>query len=217
MKQMHDEALFKQPPRREDCPICFLRMPSMGTGIRYRACCGKVICSGCIYAPVYDNNGDKIEKKCPLCRAPTPTSDEEVMKRMQKRVEVGDAQAIYQLGVCYSQGMYGLSQDYAKALELWHRAEELGCAAACCNIGYAYSRGEGVEGRTLLQTRTIGGVAEARYNLGVFEEKADNYDRAAKHFLVAVVVRHLQKMHMCVFRAILTPLALWTQQKLYLH
>ena len=80
---------------------------------------------------------------------------EEVMKRMQKRVEVGDAQAIYQLGVCYSQGMYGLSQDYAKALELWHRAEELGCAAACCNIGYAYSRGEGVEGRTLLQTRTI--------------------------------------------------------------
>ena len=58
---------------------------------------------------------------------------------------------------------------------------------------------------------------EARYNLGVFEEKADNYDRAAKHFLVAVVVRHLQKMHMCVSRAILTPLALWTQQKLYLH
>ena len=83
-----------------------------------------------------------------------------------------------------------MSQDYAKALELWHWAEELGCAAACCNIGYAYSRGEGVEGRTLLQTRTIGGVAEARYNLGVFEESEDNYDRALGHYMIAVEGGH---------------------------
>ena len=27
--EMHDEALFKQPPQGDECPICFLRMPSI--------------------------------------------------------------------------------------------------------------------------------------------------------------------------------------------
>ena len=32
-KELHEEALFKQPPTmEEDCPICFLRMPLLGTG-----------------------------------------------------------------------------------------------------------------------------------------------------------------------------------------
>ena len=30
--ELHDEALFKQPPLKEDCPICFLPLPSMDTG-----------------------------------------------------------------------------------------------------------------------------------------------------------------------------------------
>jgi hypothetical protein len=25
--ELHDEALFKEPPPKEDCPICFLPMP----------------------------------------------------------------------------------------------------------------------------------------------------------------------------------------------
>ena len=25
--ELHDEALFKEPPPREDCPICFLTLP----------------------------------------------------------------------------------------------------------------------------------------------------------------------------------------------
>src|SRR6056300_111922 len=48
--ELHDEALFKQPPLEEDCPICFMRVPSLGTGTIFKSCCGKVICSGCIYA-----------------------------------------------------------------------------------------------------------------------------------------------------------------------
>ena len=47
--ELHDEALFKLPPQ-EDCPICFLRMPSLMTGSTYKSCCGKIICSGCIHA-----------------------------------------------------------------------------------------------------------------------------------------------------------------------
>jgi len=33
-----DEKLFKQPPPQfEDCPICFLRMPYLDTGQRYKS------------------------------------------------------------------------------------------------------------------------------------------------------------------------------------
>ena len=44
--ELHDEALFKQPPPLEDCPICMIRMPSIPMGKVYMSCCGKVICRG---------------------------------------------------------------------------------------------------------------------------------------------------------------------------
>ena len=71
--ELHDEKLFKQPPPKEDCPICFIYLPSLRTGKRYKSCCGKVICCGCIHAPVYDDQGNEVDnKKCPFCRVPTP-------------------------------------------------------------------------------------------------------------------------------------------------
>ena len=46
--ELYDAKLFKQPPQKDDCPICFIRLPSLdSTGWRYMTCCGKVICSGC--------------------------------------------------------------------------------------------------------------------------------------------------------------------------
>lgn len=46
-----DTLLFKQPPPREDCPICFLPLPLQLTQqTKYFSCCGKVICVGCIVA-----------------------------------------------------------------------------------------------------------------------------------------------------------------------
>ena len=33
--EKHDEELFKQPPPKEDCPICFLRIPTLHTGYKY--------------------------------------------------------------------------------------------------------------------------------------------------------------------------------------
>ena len=36
--KLHDEKLFKQPPTlEEDCPICFLRIPSLSSGSTYMA------------------------------------------------------------------------------------------------------------------------------------------------------------------------------------
>ena len=50
----NDIELFKQPPPNEDCPICFLRMPTLWSGSSYMTCCGKMVCTGCIHAPGYD-------------------------------------------------------------------------------------------------------------------------------------------------------------------
>ena len=83
-----EEELFKQPPPKEDCPICFQQLPLLKTGYRYNSCCGKVICSGCCYAPVYDDQGNEVDnQKCPFCRTPHPYTDEEMIERTAKRVE----------------------------------------------------------------------------------------------------------------------------------
>ena len=93
--ELHDIELFKQPPTREDCPICMVPLSLLHTGRKYYSCCGKIICSGCIHAI---SLRDK-EEKCPFCRAPSKHySDQEIIKRLQKRMEAEDATAMFNLG-----------------------------------------------------------------------------------------------------------------------
>jgi len=189
--ELHDEKLFKQPPAAEDCPICFLPLPHLNTGWKYYSCCGKAICSGCGYAPVYDHQGNEVaEKKCPFCRTPRPTSDEEVLKRIEKRKETGDAEAINTLGCCYRDGEYGLPQDCDKTLELFHRASNLGNTDAYCNMGNSYFNGQGVDidekkAAHYYELAAIKGDVYARHNLGNNEVRERNTDRALKHYMIA--------------------------------
>jgi len=190
--KISDEELFKQPPLEEDCPICFVRLPSLGTGSKYMSCCGKIICSGCIHAPLYDNQGNKVDnKKCAFCRTPTPSSEKEMINRYKKRVEMNDPIAVYSLGYYYSEGKYGFSRDYKKALELWHRAAELGFAKAYNSIGYVYNYGQGVEvdkkkAVHYFELAAMGGDVMARNNLGTWEKREGNMERALKHFMIAI-------------------------------
>ena len=48
--ELHDEALFKEHPPPEDCPICYQPLPSGSHQRTFKPCCGKRICNGCIYA-----------------------------------------------------------------------------------------------------------------------------------------------------------------------
>ena len=99
------------------------------------ACCGKMLCIGCIHAPVYDNQGNvNKEKTCPFCRTPSPYSEKELIEQFEKRMELNDTDAIYNIGCFYKHGRFNLPQNYAKALELFHRAGELGHAAAHITI-----------------------------------------------------------------------------------
>ena len=187
--ELHDIKLFKQPPPKGDCDICMLLLPSLATGSKYRACCGKRICSGCICAVKIRDGGVGL---CPFCRTPTPTAKESI-EQTKKRVKVDDAAAIYNLGCCYNNGMHGLPQDHAKALELWHRAAELGYAIpSYYNIGCAYDPGNGNGvGRDekkavyFYELASMGGSIYARHNLGFIEFNAGNMERALKHYMIA--------------------------------
>ena len=192
----HDEKLFKQPPSEfGDCPICFLRLPTLETGRGYMSCCGKTICKGCIRAPVYDNQGNLVDidkqNECPFCRALHPKSEEEARKRIKTRVDMKDARAMFNAGCYYYHGRNGFPQDMDKALELYHRAAELGYSTAYNSIGYAYSNGQGVKADKkkavyYYELAAMAGDADARYNLGNVEVKAGSFDRALKHYMIAV-------------------------------
>ena len=203
--ELHDEELFKQPhPQYGDCPICFIRLPTMNSGKSYMACCGKMICSGCFRADVYDNLGNIIVgKMCPFCRTPDATTDDEILQRLKKRMEVGDAHAFFTMGGYYDLGQKDLPQDSAKAVEFWHKAGKFGYA----NIGVAYYNGDGVErdgkmARYYLELAAMEGNVYARHNLGATEKNAGNFDRALKHYMIAVrggytdSVKAIQRMFM---------------------
>ena len=104
---LHDEKLFKEL-KSEDCQICFQRLPTLLSGSKWYGCCGKTICSGCGYAPVYDHEGNEvIERSCPFCRTPPPKSDEDMIKQDDKRIMLNDYIAIYNRGCIYAEGRYG--------------------------------------------------------------------------------------------------------------
>ena len=194
--ELYDEKLFKQPPPNEDCPICMLTIPTLITGSKYRACCGKIICSGCIYAVAKRDGGVSL---CPFCRTPGPTSKESV-ELMKKRMEVDDAVAIYNLGCCYHDGLDGLPQDHAKALELWHQAGELGNTKSYYSIGVAYDLGNGVgrdekKAKYYYELAAMRGHVTSRHNLGCFEARTCNWDRAFKHCMISAGIGYTNSLN----------------------
>jgi len=192
-KEISDEQLFAPPPPSEDCPICFIRIPTLSpTGKKHMTCCGKVICSGCMHAPVYDSQGNEVsEEKCPFCRTLYPITDEEAMERLKKRVEANDPIALFNRGNYYRKGRHGFSQSYTKALKLYHKAGELGCSLAYCNVGWAFDHGRGVDvdkkkALYYYELAAMRGDECARYNLGQVEWRAGNMERAFRHFMIAI-------------------------------
>ena len=155
--ELHDEALFKDPPPKEDCPICFIPMPkkliccvslppatTLSVPIddfavaneelarkdmeEYYTCCGKSICRGCIYSFFQSGNQDK----CPHCNAERRTrlDEENNVKEMMKRVEANDSGAMCELAQYYYHGRGGLIHDQERGIELLTRAAKLGSSSA---------------------------------------------------------------------------------------
>jgi TPR repeat protein len=210
--EIRDEALFKDPPPKEDCPICFLPMPgkliccislppatitsvsiadyveandgvaNMVTEVYYE-CCGKSICKGCIYSFAKSGNLGK----CPFCNSDrADKTDEERVEELMRRVEANDAGAIFMLGNHYYHGIVGLQQDQERAMELWKQAAEFGSSKAHYELGDEYRQGGDVKkAKFHYETAAMAGHEEARCILGIMEGKSGNIERAVKHFRIA--------------------------------
>ena len=119
--ELRDEVLFKDPPAKED--ICFLPMPlnfihciSLPPATiasvpiydyamaneelanqetrDYDECCGKSICNGCSESFFSPHN----IYMCPFCKAERLfKTDEESVEGLMKRIEVNDADAMFEL------------------------------------------------------------------------------------------------------------------------
>ena len=192
--ELHDEELFKDPPPREECPICMLPLPLDADQSSLQSCCGKYVCNGCTHAMVMEEmrKGKKNDElgMCAFCRSPHFRLEEEVIKRMMNLVENGNADAFDVHAGHYAQGLRGMPQDWEKANESWLTAGELGCAQAYYNLGGSYYDGMGVEidkmkAKHYWELAAMNGNVMARHNLGLVEGSAGNYHRAKKHFIIA--------------------------------
>ena len=210
-QRIHDEALFKDPPAKEDCPICFLPMPErllccvslppatiMTVPIHdcaeaneelanqpletYYCCCGKSICKGCIYSFNESGNIDK----CPFCNAEVDKTDEERVDELMIRVEANDAGAMYILGNHYYHGHLGLLQDRVRAMELWKQAAALGSSKAYYQLGCIYCEGgDSKKAKFHYEAAAIAGNEVARLKLGMMEAQSGNMERGVKHWMIA--------------------------------
>jgi hypothetical protein len=193
--QLHDESLFKQPPPKDDCPICFLPMPSADMGLTdFYHCCGKTVCNGCGY-----NSSISGSRKCPFCNANVGMEDEIILEQMMKRVEANDADSMTELGKSYAYGRIGLQQDWNKAFGLWTRAAELGSSTAHYSLGGVYYEGMGKEKDMMKaihhsELAAMAGHDLARFQLGWIEFKSGNTERAIKHWTISASAGHSQSM-----------------------
>ena len=218
--EIRDEALFKDPPPKEECPICFLPMPDLLISCvslppatifsvpiydfakaneelategmeQYYPCCGKSICKGCMHSCFKLGND-----KCPFCNSDRGNkTDEDGAEDNTKRAAANDPASICLLAAHCHHGRAGFQQDYAKAIELYGRAAELGCSGAHGSLGDIYDEGGNLKkAKFHWEAAAMAGDEVARCNLGVFEAQSGNIEQAIKHWTIAASVGNYKAM-----------------------
>jgi TPR repeat protein len=95
-----------------------------------------------------------------------------------KRVEANDAASNGVLGNHYHLGRGGLQQDYARAIELYNRAAELGCSKAHSHLALIYDEGGDLKKKAKFhfEAAAMAGDETSRYNLGGLEAQSGNIE-----------------------------------------
>ncbi|KAK1746791.1 hypothetical protein QTG54_002135, partial [Skeletonema marinoi] len=192
--ELRQEALFKESPPEEDCPICNIRFP-MKNETCTLACCGKSMCIGCMV-----QNRDS----CLFCEEDLQqfnSNAKGILKRLLHRIhhssdDQDKIQALSMLASSYDTGAGGIGvrRDSKKAHQLWMEAVELGGSKdAHYNLSQSYSKyykERGVEKDDKkelyhLEEAAMLGDAAARCELGKYEGERGNWDRAKKHWMLS--------------------------------
>ncbi|EJK57287.1 hypothetical protein THAOC_22685 [Thalassiosira oceanica] len=174
------------------CPLCCLpiALPA-AMNSKFKSCCSKSVCHGCIHASRKRGLGDT----CAFCRTPTPDSGAATLALVRKRVDAKDPLAIESLASAYCDGDFGLQQDTSRAIELWTEAARLGDLSSHFNLGFLYFEGKCVEqdmakGIRHWQHAAMQGHPSSRFLLGVHEHNNGNHELAVRHWMVSAKMGH---------------------------
>lgn len=183
-----EKDLFEQPGSSHlgDCPICCIPIPLTALYKEetvFHDCCSKTICLGCCYVHQIQHGRDP----CPFCRT-SALDDEAYHKRKRQRIEANDPAALWHLGM-----KRGNEGDYEGANKYYTEAAELGDSVAHYQLSVSYREGMGVEKDEKkelyhLEKAAIGGHPWARHNLGDYERRHCNMERAVKHWKIAAIL-----------------------------
>jgi TPR repeat protein len=111
---------------------------------------------------------------------------EEIVEDLMKRAEANDPASIYLLADDYYQGLNGVQQDHAKAIELYVRAANLGYSKAHNNLGTIYYKGGDMKkAKFHFEAAAMAGHEVARCHLGFMEFNYGNNEQAVKHWTIA--------------------------------
>ena len=174
----------KLPPR-EECPVCMRALPLHPMLHAYYACCGKTLCCGC-YHQHWMKSGE--QRTCAFCRTVAPKTDEEILARLRKRVELKDPDALLNSAMDYCFGRLGLPVDQAKCIDILRESAGLGCPDAQFNLGNFHDRGEmGLEQKEELTLKyweeaARGGHLISRHKLGHKKLATGDFVAAMKHW-----------------------------------
>jgi hypothetical protein len=139
-KEPKEKTNKKEEEEGDECPICLEILPKDVTKFNRMTCCGNGIHIHCDK----DLTSMKMGRTCPLCRAKTPTSDEEIVKQLRPWVKKKKAWAQALLGSMYYKGE-GVKQSYEMARMLYEQAAQQGYVTAMNNLGFMCDKGKGVE------------------------------------------------------------------------
>lgn len=180
-----------------------LPLPLKAVECTFWSCCGKVICSGCIYDQV---EADKKEGRitidtmrariCPFCR--TEEINNNTIEKDVKLAKAGNHNAIYRIGSYNFHGEKFLQQDKEEGIKWWRRAAEAGSPWASHNLGVCYMDGEVVGkdvGRALeyFQKSAELGAPQAFVGIGTVLMEKDAVKEAYLNHRKAVICGYSDK------------------------
>ena len=211
-EELKGADLFAPLPPTEDCAICLVPLSRAVPNSTYFACCGNVICVGCvgenealIKKQIEEKNASKskLDDACPFCRELRPSPTEHV-RWLEARALKNDCNALATLGGAFMKGKCELPKDDLKALDYFVKAVEhgspeacgsikaveLGSSEACTHIGDFYRHGNGVaankeRARFFYRVGALRGNIISRHNIGNFEYQSGSHEIGIRHWKIA--------------------------------